>query len=431
MTFNYAEASLDDLDTRGAELRTDLADLYDGERSETFIADKTALLDEVALLDNQFTIAYAQGRREALGRMFQAGEGTGTLAAHTDAPAREQYRSGGERIMAASQMQEWIGSGLRMGKGSEFAYTLEDTSIDDFGLRADPAFTEFGTGGPGNVATTGVNTLLPVGQPIAPVPRQAMLFMRDLIPVQRTTLIQVPYVRELTPTTSEALATTVAEAGLKPDAQPDFSPAVAYVTVIAANVSPSKQLWEDAPVVAAYLNQRLPYLVKFREDAEFLNGSGTYPDIQGITNTTGIQSQAGVAGETAITVGLSIAKVENVDGAATAVVMNPTDAWNMYTKRAAGGSGTFDAGTPFASLPMTIWGLPVKRSRAYTAGSALVGDFQRGAMILDREQVNVQVYPQHADYVTHNLVLVQCEERVGLMVPRPDLFVEAGIVAAA
>jgi HK97 family phage major capsid protein len=125
---------------------------------------------------------------------------------------------------------------------------------------------------------------------------------------------------------------------------------------------------------------------------------------------------------------MAIAKVENVDLDATAVVMNPTDAWSMFTKRAAGGSGTFDAGTVFSlgqPRVLTVWGLPVLRSRAYASGSALVGDFQRGAMILDREETNVQVYPQHSDYAARNQVLVQCEERIGLIIPRPDAFVVA------
>jgi HK97 family phage major capsid protein len=53
--------------------------------------------------------------------------------------------------------------------------------------------------------------------------------------------------------------------------------------------------------------------------------------------------------------------------------------------------------------------------------SALVGDFQLGAMIADREQVNVQTYRER--YAELNQILLVCEERVGLMVFRPDLFV--------
>ena len=49
-----------------------------------------------------------------------------------------------------------------------------------------------------------------------------------------------------------------------------------------------------------------------------------------------------------------------------------------------------------------------------------MGDFQLGAMIADREQVNVQTYRER--YAELNQILLVCEERVGLMVFRPDLF---------
>ena len=41
---------------------------------------------------------------------------------------------------------------------------------------------------------------------------------------------------------------------------------------------------------------------------------------------------------------------------------------------------------------------------------------------MDREAVNVQVYNER--YAEQNLVLVICEERIGLATFRPDLFCE-------
>jgi HK97 family phage major capsid protein len=239
-----------------------------------------------------------------------------------------------------------------------------------------------------------------------------------------TTFATVPYVRELNPVSTEGIASgganTVPEGATKPNAQLSFAPQQAPVTVIATTLTLSKQMFMDAPAVIAYINQRLPYLVKLREDSEFLNGTGVWPDIMGILNTPGLLTNAGVAGQHAISIGNGFAQVENQDGIPTAVVMNPIDAWAMFTLRAAGGSGTFDAGTPFSALPLTVWGVPTYRSRVYPAGSCLVADFERGAMIVDREAVNLQTYNER--YAEQNLVLLICEERLGLMVFRPDLF---------
>jgi HK97 family phage major capsid protein len=51
-----------------------------------------------------------------------------------------------------------------------------------------------------------------------------------------------------------------------------------------------------------------------------------------------------------------------------------------------------------------------------------VCDFERGAMVVDREQVNLQTYNER--YAEQNLVLLICEERLGIMIFRPDLFIE-------
>lgn len=402
----YGEMSITDMQTRAGELRSDFASLSEGERGDTYSESVRRILDEVNILDTHLTLARAQEAREQI----MPSAATGQLGG-------SGIRSVGDQIMTSQGMQNWIDGGM----ADEEAFRISVDGGIDAGFRA--IIGEWGSGGPSNAATNGVNALLPVGQPIPPLPRQARLFMRDLLSVMPTTLSVVPYVRELSPVSLEGGASAVAEGNTKPDAGISLTPVNANVTTLAANISPSRQLWEDAPLVVAYINSRLPYLVKLREDKEILSGSGTWPDITGILNIVGIQSQAFTNSDIAQAIGMGIANIELVDGSATASVMNPTDAWTMFTKRASSGSGTFDAGNPFSGVDFgTVWGLPVMRSRIYASGTALVGDFQRGATLLDRQQVNVQVYPQHASYAAQNAVLVQCEERVGLMVPRPDYF---------
>lgn len=417
----YAEMSVDELKTRAAELRSDLVDVHAGERNAENSQKMVALAAEAQALDVAMTLAYAGERRDPIAEL------AGPMAATRLVGLEEGFRSGGDLFIAHEGIRAWVDGGMGALDPKGLAFTLE-CGIDQFdlersGIRA--PYLAWGTGGPGDDADSGVSGLMPVGQPIAPQPRRAKLYLRDLIPVQPTTLSQVPYVRELTPEDTEGGATAVAEGNLKPDTTDDFDPAVAHVAKIAANVSPSTELWEDAPLVAAYINQRLPYKVKFREDAQFLRGPGGYPNIEGILTDDDIQTQSATAGDPAITIGNAIAKVENKDGEATAVVMTPTDAWGMFTHRAAGGAGTFDAGNPFGPIALTVWGLPTYRTRVMTAGHALVADFARGFLIVDRKQVNVRVYDQHADYATHNLLLVQAEERVGLLKHRPDLAVDA------
>lgn len=414
-----ADMSLDELYARGTELRGELKDLQEKqERSDDDTTALRALCEEAVELDTTITLVEMEDRRSK------------AHLASTDGGFRsdqERPKSFGELVLTDDLMHWAIRDG-RTGRGNDGweisfsdqgsgAQMLVRSEMESL-IRA-TSVNEWGAGGPPNYDTSSSGTLLPVGQPIAPIPRQARLYLRDLIPTMTTTLAQIPYVQELNPTSYES-ASSVAEGGVKPQATLSFQGANADPTVIAATLVISKQLFADAAAVVQYINTRLPYLVKFKEDNEFLNGSGTWPDIKGILQTTGVQSQS-LATDNATTFGQAFAKVENTDGTPTAVVLNPFNAWKMFTQRAAGGSGTFDAGTPFSALPLTVWGVPTYRTRAMPEDQALVGDFQLGAMIADREEVNVETYRER--YAEQNQILMICEERVGLLVFRPDLFV--------
>jgi hypothetical protein len=418
-TVDYASADLADVQTRSAELLSDLQELWTGERNAEFSESFAKLAQEAEACDVATTLIKVRSMKEQE-NAFLASIGAGPMAATLD--TQSGVRDLGNVIAADEGIRAWIEAGA---KGASPAMQIKE------GIRA--SVFEYGTGGFPNAATGAWNTLLPLAQPIAPTPRQAMLFMRDLIPVQRTSFSQIPYVRELNPTSTEYGASTVAEGGQKPDQSSSLVGAVAPETVIAANFTLSKQVLRDAPAVVDYINNRLPYLIRIKEDQEFLSGSGTWPDVQGILSQTGLQTGnttvvgAGVSNWAAGLAVAGIANIQNVDLSPTACVMNPIPAWKMFTNRAASGAGTFDAGMPF-SMPMlsalTVWGLPVKVSRVYPASTVLVGDFANSAIIFDRELTNVQMYDQHSTYPAQNLVLVQAEESVALAVTRPDGFAQ-------
>lgn len=406
----------DEVRGRLNELRKDFADLPRESRTDADSDRARNMIAEVHELDAHLTAIAAAERRDNAGLAATMFDGGGAV----------EHRSGAAQILDSESFRSYAEAGLP--RGGRAVVEMRG-SIDSLFLETRAPITEFGNTGPGtsvfggNFDTTYAGSLAPVGQPIAPLPRVAKLYLRDLIPKMPTTLAQVPYIRELNPTANEA-ASAVAEGTAKPNATIAFQGAKADPTVIAATLVLSKQLFADAPLVAAYIRQRLPYMVKFQEDYEFLNGSGNWPDVQGIFNTPGVQSQAATTGDPALSIGNAFADIENSDGSPTGVVMNPKDAWTMFTRRTSG-SGQLDAGTPFSALPLTVWGVPTYRTRAKAAGSALVADFVRGAAIIDREQVNVQMYQER--YAELNEVLVLCEERVGLAVFRPDLFVDTAL----
>ena len=434
---NVKDSSLEEIEGRLAELKGEFIDMAEGRRAEVDDAGLRSMIQEVDVLDTYMTILSAEEERATRKKRLASFAGPADLDPKGMRSIGEWFASEAavSYIMGSDAVSD-IGEGNRTqfspDKGLGFSHEFGGDEgkflrsfIDNGARYGYRAVEEWGAGGPPNFDSTDSGGLLPrLGQPIPPVPRQAKLYLRDLMPSMTTTLATMPYVRELNPTAGESVtgggATTVAEGSVKPTANLSFVSENAPLTVIAATLTLSKQMFEDAPAVIAYINQRLPYLVKFREDAEYLNGSGTWPDMGGILNTAGVQTyHAGTAGDYAVQIGNAFALTELSDGMVTAVVSNPVDAWTMFTKRAVT-SGVLDAGTPFAALPLTVWGVPSYRTRVIAQGTALTGDFERGGMVVDREGVNTQIYRER--YAEQNLILLICEERTTSLWFRPDLF---------
>jgi HK97 family phage major capsid protein len=266
----------------------------------------------------------------------------------------------------------------------------------------------------------------PVGQPIPPRPRQRRLFVRDLLSVQNTGLSSVPYIKELNAATNETGADAVMEGSAKPEATMQFEDDDAPIRKIAAWIPATTEILADAPTLRGYIDNRLAYMVLLKEEQQVLKGTGNAPQVRGIYNTTGTQTQSAVAGDVPATIAASYGKIENVDGDPDAVVMNPLDFWGaISTRHSTQFDNGFGGNAPAEVVQGSLsWGERVVRSRALDQTECLVGAFGLGATLFEREGVSIRVGDQHGDYFVYNKVAILAEERVGLAVHRPDWFVE-------
>lgn len=370
-----------------------------------------------AALDAEFESARAaeahelqQAAWDAAVRQLKDTEGRGPTAALGET-GDQRASNLFDRAIQSEDYRSWVDGGH---KGAMPEYTEERTSFHrEYRTLLDSA------------ASPSPGVLLPQGTPIPPVPRQLRMFLRDLIPSTDTTLASVPYVRELNPDTNETAASSVAEGAAKPEVVMEFVDADAPIRKLAAWVPVTEEILSDAPLLRGYIEARLRYMLAFREQAEFLKGNGVAPDIEGIYTVTGTQTQSATNNDVPATVADAIAKVELVDGEASGGVMNPGDFWASVSERR---STQFDGdaiGTaPFGAPPPTLWGLPIVRTRALSTLECLIGDFARGALILDRMGVTLRESDSHDDFFTKNKRAVLVEERVGLAIFRPDFFVK-------
>lgn len=270
------------------------------------------------------------------------------------------------------------------------------------------------------------------------------LTIRDLISVRRTSSDSVEYVKQLAHTnaaapvaeaTSSAAPTTGASAGAaltlaagggyKPEGAWTFQKATAAVKTIAEWVPATKRSLADVAALEGLINDELVKDLQETEETQVVSGDGTGENLQGILNTSGIQTMAATTTNdktrfasfrTAIRMARVVGRVNP-----TAIAVNP--AQGEWIDTAADSQNRFYGPGPFfAEANRRLWGVPVVESEAVTAGTALVGDFSK-AVLWDREQATISATDSHADFFIRNLVAILAEERVAFAVTRPSAFV--------
>jgi HK97 family phage major capsid protein len=296
----------------------------------------------------------------------------------------------------------------------------------------------------------------------------------QLIPSYACDSPVVTYVREST-WTNNAAAT--AEGATKPTSSHGLQRYTEQVGKIANLERVTDELIQDAGMVWSLIQQRLVQGVQRKEEVELLAGSG-YPGVSGILNRSagftapqtisavtnlvvpatgtpgigaGTDTVASVTpGRAIIGTGSGVAPTgvqiaEGILQAITdirvlhffepdAVVMNP---WDYLTIRLSKDlnnqyyGGAFygrdygfpaNEATPQAVTTFGLWGKKVVATPAMPQGLILVGDFAGWNRVLRRGGLRVDMTNTNGTDFEQNLWTARAEERIGLMVERPELF---------
>jgi HK97 family phage major capsid protein len=246
------------------------------------------------------------------------------------------------------------------------------------------------------------------------------LFIRDLISPGRTGAPSVAYVRQTGFTSG---ADVVSEGETKPSSSITFDTKIAQVTTIAHIFKAAKQLLDDFPALQSTIDDELRYGLAYAEEREILFGDGTGIHLDGIvTQATAYSAAFAVNHHNRIDVlRLAILQAELAELPASGIVLHPTD-WAAIelTKTQV---GEYLWANPMNLAGPRLWGLPVVPTKAMDAGDFLTGGFQGGAQVFDREDANVVIATQNEDDFVRNLITVRAEERLALVVKRPEAFI--------
>lgn len=220
--------------------------------------------------------------------------------------------------------------------------------------------------------------------------------------------------------------------GLKPRSSLSIAPVTYHISTIAHIMYAHRQTLADEPRMRGLIDRDMVDGIKMVEDEQILYGDGTGENLRGLVNTTGIQTYTQVGNPTATPPVEYEPKSMAVRRAATrallayfdptGVVLHPLDWEDMELERDNNGAYTVAVSVALGA-EKRIWRLRVADTPAMTESRFLVGAFGTGAKLYDREQVNIQVSTENRDLFERNAVTIRAEERVGLVVDRPESFV--------
>jgi HK97 family phage major capsid protein len=241
------------------------------------------------------------------------------------------------------------------------------------------------------------------------------LKVADVIPSGNTSSNMVEYTRELVFTNDAA---EVAEGDTKPESDITFELVNAPVRTIAHWIKLSKQVREDAPALASYVDTRMRYGVELRIDTQLLTGNGSGQNISGLLDGGNYTAFSPTAGETQLdSINRMKYLVEAADYSPTVVILNPAT-WGDI-ERLKGTDDHYIIGMPQSVIGPVLWGLPVVVTNAMPVGKAHVSAMPILAQQWNRSGVVVEMFEQDDTNVQKNLITVRAEARKALAIYRP------------
>lgn len=255
----------------------------------------------------------------------------------------------------------------------------------------------------------------------------------DFVNTGVTSSNQIEYTRELAWTNDAA---ETAEGAQKPESDLTFELVQDPVRTIAHFIKASKQILDDAPMLASYIDRRMQHGVRSRLQKQIINGNGTSPNLAGLGDTGRNTAFTPTASELALD-GLNRAKyaILGADYSPNFIWLNPADFGGMERVKEGSSSNKYQASDGAAlsyingGMTPIIWGIPVVTSNDVPAGKFFMGDSNAFQLFM-RQNVMVEMFEQDSDNVQKNLLTIRAEMRAALAVYTPAAVRYGDLVAA-
>jgi len=236
-------------------------------------------------------------------------------------------------------------------------------------------------------------------------------YLRNLVNVSTITGNKVTWVNK---EAIEGSAGMTAEGALKSQVSWTYTEESADVKKITAFVKVSKESLDDLDFLRSEINTDLREEIELKLDEQLASGTGLTTNLKGIltyaptfdvTGTPFIDSVATPNRVDALRVAVSLVKSNRFTP--NYAVINPMDAALMDLAK--GEDGHYILPPFVTSDGLRIAGIPIIENEAITAGSFLVGDFNKSNLRI-KEEININLGYENDDF-TRNLVTILAEMR--------------------
>lgn len=272
----------------------------------------------------------------------------------------------------------------------------------------------------GTKATITLSDITPVEQRLPDIipSAQNRITVSDLMGAGTTDGNTLTYYEETTFTNA---AVETAEGVAKPESTLDFTERTDNVRKIATWVPITDEALGDNRQLRSYVEGRLLFMVRQREEQQLLVGDGTAPNISGILDRSGIQTQAKGSDPVPDAFFKAFTKVQVTgDADPDGFVIHPNDWQDVRLLRTIDGIYVF--GAPNDEVQVRMWGWPGRVTTGITENTGLVGAFKVYSQVFRREGLRVVASTEHASFFIENKVALLAETRLALAVYRPAAF---------
>jgi len=260
-----------------------------------------------------------------------------------------------------------------------------------------------------------------------------VLSIRDVLPASATTSNLVEFVRENVFTNSAGPQVSGSpeafENVTKPESGITFTLVSEPVQTLAHFIPASKQVIEDSASLQSFINGRLMYGLKLKEETQLVSGTGSNGELNGVnTQATAYTVQSPELVNNIDIIREMIKQAHVSEYMPDTIIMNPQDWYNIDVKKVGTSDDRYIVGNPREMTTPRLWGLPVVITNSIASGTVLVGSFAIGAEIKDRTAASVEISLEDSTNFQKNMVTIRAEERIALCVYRTEAFITGSLV---